>query len=498
MPSIPTTIGPLPRSVAQRPAELLRPLAFVAGVLLAEALLAHVVVGPQATRLLLLCVAVLGAAFVLRFPLATALVFLALTDFIFFPTFFAFPLGSIGVRPPELILTALLAIALVRPERRSWGGGAGIALAVFLALVAASALLAIGAGRTGLTAAFNSARPIYLLAFFYVVVRLFPRPEQRRTLLAGAAALAALTGVVALMSSLGVGFADSLVGSGNQVVGVEGAFNAIERVRLPGLSAGYALFWFVVVQILSRHSSKRLAWTLACAGIALDIVVSFNRNMWIGLAIGLVLMTLVGGQAVRRRLAAALATLVAVVALSLLLGGSTAGNSTVEPIVQRGQTLLNPAKTGQENSLTEREHETTKAWGAVESHLLLGIGAGAPFGISSIHTLTSGGFIVGYLTEPQLFLHNQYLYLVLIAGVPGLIAFVLFLGIPLISGLRRAPGDPAIAACAVGLALIMISSVVAIYFTVADMTAVVGLLAGVLVADREGPAAVGEASGLVA
>ena len=43
----------------------------------------------------------------------------------------------------------------------------------------------------------------------------------------------------------------------------------------------------------------------------------------------------------------------------------------------------------------------------------------------------------------------------------------------------------------------MISSVVAIYFTVEDMTAVLGLLAGVLVADAEGRAADGEPSGLL-
>ena len=37
-----------------------------------------------------------------------------------------------------------------------------------------------------------------------------------------------------------------------------------------------------------------------------------------------------------------------------------------------------------------------------------------------------------------------------------------------------------------GIALIMVSAVVAIYFTVEDMTAVLGLLTGVLVADAEG------------
>jgi hypothetical protein len=62
---------------------------------------------------------------------------------------------------------------------------------------------------------------------------------------------------------------------------------------------------------------------------------------------------------------------------------------------------------------------------------------------------------------------------------------------------RRAPRDPAITACAVGLAGILISSVVAIYLTVPDMTGLIGLLAGVIIADRDSRAAAGEASGLI-
>jgi hypothetical protein len=86
----------------------------------------------------------------------------------------------------------------------------------------------------------------------------------------------------------------------------------------------------------------------------------------------------------------------------------------------------------------------------------------------------------------------------LIAGIPGLLAFLVFLGVPMAQAIRRSPGDPAIAACGVGIALIMISAVVAIYFTAEDMTAVLGLLTGIIVADREGRAAAGEPSGLLA
>jgi hypothetical protein len=74
----------------------------------------------------------------------------------------------------------------------------------------------------------------------------------------------------------------------------------------------------------------------------------------------------------------------------------------------------------------------------------------------------------------------------LISGIPGLIAFVLFLGLSVTTAWRRTPRDPAVAALGIGIALIMVSAVVAIYFTVIDMTAVLGLLTGVIVADSEG------------
>ena len=112
---------------------------------------------------------------------------------------------------------------------------------------------------------------------------------------------------------------------------------------------------------------------------------------------------------------------------------------------------------------------------------MLGIGPGVEFGVFNYefagpHSIKA---------EPQLFLHNQYLYLLLIVGLPGTIAFLLFLLIPMVRSFRRTPRDPAITACGVGIAMILISSVVAIYFSVEDMTAVLGLLTGVIVADSE-------------
>ena len=477
-------------------ADAARVAGFALALLATEALLARGVAGPEVARYVFLFLGLFALAFVFRFPMATALIFFGLTDFIFPTTYFAHSVGSLTVKPHELALACLFFLAVVQPKRRTWGGTAGIALAAFLALVAVSAALGVTSGRMSITEAFNWGRPLGLLAFFYVVIRLFPTPEERRMLLNGAAVLAALTGIVAVAIALGTSIGASLEPANSNTVTDEG-FGSIQRVRLAGLSAGYLLFWYAVVQTAVSRGWRRLSFFLIVGGIGLDIAVSFNRNMWMGIVLGALLMAVFGGTAVRHRLAVGCAVVLAGVAMLMVFGSSSTNSQIVKPIVKRGATILDPGKTTHESSLEDRARETSTAWAVAQRHLLLGVGTGATFGVFVNEPIDTGSFIIGVKTVPQFFLHNQYLYLILIAGIPGAIAFLVFLGTGVAQAIRRVPRDPAITALGVGLVMVMISSVVAIYFTVDDMTAMLGLLVGVIVADSEGRAVRGESSGLV-
>lgn len=454
--------------------------AFFAAALLLEAMVARGLAASSVSRPVMLLAGVAGLALVFRFPLATSFVLLGLIDFVFYPTFFAFELGPLSVRPHELALAGLLIVALVRPQRQSWGGAAGGALAAFLGMLMLAGVLAVGDGRTELTDVISWGRPFALLTLFYVVVRLFPQPEQRRQLLTGAAVLAALAGVVTLYVALGAGIGDTLSRGSEAILKEEEGAAGLLRVRLAGLSLAYALFWYVAVRIATARSGRPVGWSFLLAGMALAIAISFNRNMWLGLFAGLALMMVVGGPLVRNRLTVALAVSVAGIALLASLGSATE-NRVLDPVVQRGSTLFNPKGVEASSSLSDREHETRIAWPVAQRNALLGIGPGTEFGVYDFEFVGPHSVKV----EPQLFLHNQYLYLLLICGVPGAIAFLLFLAIPVVRSFRRTPIDPAITACGVGIAMIMISSIVAIYFSVEDMTAVLGLLTGVIVADAE-------------
>lgn len=498
MPNIPiTTALTWPKS-RRRVAELLRVGSFAAAVLVLEAVLAHGVTGPQISKLVFLFIGVLCFALVLRFPLATALAVLFFTDFVFYPTYFAQQVGPLSIRPHELALAALLVVAALKPKRQTFGGTAGWALIAFYAILVLASAIAVKSGATSLSDAFNFSRALFQLSIFFVIVRLFTEAQERRILLAGAAAIAAVTGVIAVLTAFGAGFGKALQAAGSQTIKAENGAEGIDRVRLPGLSASYALFWYSAIQLMWRRGGRLAFWWLALAGITIDIIISFNRNMWVGLIIGFVMVLVLGGVKARGRLGTAAVLLVSAAILFVIFGSSGSSNSVVEPIIKRGETIVTPEKTAKENSLQLRFEETEKAWGFAQHHLLFGAGPGASFGVEDKEVVTSGSVFLGERLVPQLFLHNQYLFLVLLCGVPGLVAFLVFLIAPIRDAFQRRPRDPAITACGIGLVLIMISALIAIYFTVEDMTAILGLLTGVIVADREGPAADGEASGLLA
>ena len=221
---------------------------------------------------------------------------------------------------------------------------------------------------------------------------------------------------------------------------------------------------------------KRQLWGLALAGIAINIAVSQNRNMWVGLVIGFALLTVFGGARLRYRVVVATAVLAAGAVLLLSAGLQVGDQSRFAPILERGTTLFDPAAVGQEKSLTHRGEETQLAWRAARENLLIGIGPGTNFGVVFGERRADGT----ERTTNQNFVHNQYLYLLMIGGIPLLAAFLCFLG----SVLRRAAGrlDATVLPVAVGLVMIMVSAAVMIYFSSFDMVATIALLAGVLVA----------------
>jgi O-Antigen ligase len=457
-----------------------RRLGLAAAAILAELILATALATGRLS--IALWVFVLAGMLAIAFaaPMATAVATLVLAASIFYAEWFSFTIGLLDANSAELLLGVLFVVAVANPKHKAWGGIAGASLAIFFVLLGVATFLAYSAGDVDLLGSFAWGRVFLLFAFFWVVIRLFGDRESIATLLGWASALGAVTGLIAVYLSVASGPDSILQDPSQQFIRSEEGLGIIQRVRLPGLSLAYGLFWYAVVRIVQTHGTRRLLWSAATLGMLANIAVSFNRNMWIGLAIGVLLMLILSGSLVRRRLAGALVAIgVAIALLASQLGQETQLN----PLIERGTTLTDTESLLTESSLQSRQNETDVAWDVAVTNPLIGIGPGVGFGVSFFEATAQGVWV----RVPQLFLHNQYLYVMLIAGIPALIALLVYLFTCLKAAYARRSRTPESAALGVGLIGIMLSAFVAIYFSASDMVFTIALITGALYAAHSNP-----------
>lgn len=452
--------------------------AFAVLIVCASVVLALGITEPRFRPLLALPAAAAGLVFVFRFPFAAVVGVLFFIAAIFSSGRFKVPVGPLELRVYEPLLGALLLVALVRPRRQWWGGAAGVALAVLFAAVTASAVLAIDAGRVQFADAYHYSRALAPLLLFFVVVRLFPELRDIRRLLLVAGVLAATTGVVSLAaSSPDSSVAQFLNPNDSSAIRDKEGMGMVNRVRLAGTNLAYVIFWYGAVQAMLTRGSRRVLWLTLLTGMGIGLALSFNRNMWLGLAIGFALILLISHRGARRPLVVGLAALVAAGAVAGLVGVRVSNDSRLYPVIERAATLLDPRQEARDSSLTERFLENRFAMAALEQHPLTGVGPGAPFGLATTADLGYGPRVRVYNT----FVHNQYLHLLLIAGPVALLSFLIFILAPIISGLRRMRTDPEFLSLAVGVALAMVSAMVMIYFVHPTGAGVIGLVIGAMV-----------------
>ena len=345
--------GSAASSTAEAVARAARLAAPVLAVLVAELILAAAIVQGHVAYAVLLLAAVVGLTLVFQQPALVALGIGLLTDSLFRPTFVELPVGPSNLRLHELALGGLLLASVLRPKARGWGGTAGGWLAVFLVVLVVSAATAVAAGRVSASNAIAWSRPFFLLTIFWVVVRLFPDAPTRRRLLLGGAVIAAASAVVALAIALGSGLGDKLLSPADQATAAAHAVGSFKRIRLPGLSLGYALFWYVATQVYLARGIRRTGWSLLLAGDLLAIAISFNRNMWLGLVVGCLLMAMVGGFALRARLVHALVVAVAGLLVIAVIGAGSSQAGPAAALIKHHPADL-PTERGQPRELAPR------------------------------------------------------------------------------------------------------------------------------------------------
>jgi len=353
------------------------------------------------------------------FPLAGCGVYMFLAAGIVDSGQYIFHAGGRTLYGDEVVLAVLLLRAILRPRRKTWGGPAGAALAAFLAIFLFSTALAVEAHTTSLNNAVTWGRVFFVMTYFWVVVRLAPDRRRLGILLAAGIMLGVLSGIVGLAVALS-GDANTIFQSSGNMVNAPGT--SFLRVRMPGLGLGFMLLWVLVVWLIRNRRPHRL-WIICLPWVLIVILISQNRNMWVVDAFSLVLVMLIAGPRVRGRLIISLVALVAAIAVLIVvpLGGSTAP-SPLTPIVARASTLLNPRAVQASSSASDRDYEDQQGWATAKRNLAIGIGPGVSYGAT---IGTGSGDTVSYTA--RLFLQNQYLYLLVITGIPGVVAWILFL-----------------------------------------------------------------------
>jgi O-antigen ligase len=254
------------------------------------------------------------------------------------------------------------------------------------------------------------------------------------------------------------------------------------RVRPPGLTMVYIVAAFALARVLwgpARH--RLLAWGMAALTVS-GVILSLNRNMVLGLALGLCAAAVVSPR--KHRFVVLAATVgIAVLGFGLVAQGSGLASDTV---VSRLTSISNYSQL-RTTTLNDRYYEDHIAWQRIRDHPIGGLGWGLDYG--AVILSYNDGFVTA---QPRSFMHEQYLWIWMRAGIVGLVALVTALGLGIWNGARwcRARSGEADgwigAGVVVSLVAMAASSNVAIYLTPPDsIVPLVGVLALACVMRRD-------------
>jgi O-antigen ligase len=389
--------------------------------------------------------------------------------------------GGIDVRPPEIIAGVALLGALYK---------AGVerlrAVAVPLALLGVFVTFAVVATVTALLLDYvtpsEAAQGGRALIYFglAVVIALIEEARTLRRVFDVLLLLCALTGAFAVAASALPAAADvaNALSAGAAVTPDDSeGFASLLRVRMPGLALCYALLLPGIGLVLAgRHRGNALR-IVALVLMFAAIVVSFNRNQWVGSILGVIAATVVGAPLFRRRIIGSLAPITALAMLGLSV--VFVRTDAAQTVLVRFQSLIQPESVAQSSSIQTREIESELALAQVKESPVIGLGAGSDYG----NVVNYGDQLNSATT-----VHNQYLEIALHYGIPALLVFLLTCAVFLWRGVRTARGGTTlasfIAATSVGAVVaILASSVVAMYLTPPHTTAALAILLGLLLVD---------------
>jgi O-antigen ligase len=395
-------------------------------------------------------------------------------------------ISSLRFTPAEILLWIALGslVLLPRDVRRALRDLArrreSVAMALFLIAVVAGVAVGMENGASLHKAAFDMRLMLFYAAFWPALAAL----TRGRELVVRLVCAGVVVVVVLQILQVVVGPAKHLfvIAPTDVASSLTSDGTGFLRVRPPGLTTVYIVTAFALARLLWGPARRRLPGAaIACVGLT-GVILSLNRNMLLGLALGLCVATLISPQ--RHRFVVLVATLgVVVSAFGLLAQSQSAGSNAV---VSRIASITNYPKLKQQ-TLADRYYENDIALRRIRAHPIGGLGWGPDYG--AVVLSSDDGFLV---TKPRSFMHEQYLWIWMRAGIVGLLSLIAALAFGLWNGARwsRARHGKEDAWLGVGIVVSLVamaaSSNVAIYLTPPDSTVpLVGVLALAAVMRRD-------------
>jgi hypothetical protein len=393
--------------------------------------LAAIFTGVLITRHFLLAVVLVGA-FVLVITVARVpwLPYVLVSASVATVAFYAGWPEVLGIKIPELLLAAALLASgaqLARGEPRA-PSIATVLVGLFLTATAVGIYLGLTHGAT-LAEAVKAMRPMVFYAVFWPAV-VAARDPRRRLLVMRLGAIAAIAVVGFQLAQIQVGLERPLFAfaSGVEHLALTPQPDGFLRVRPPALTLIYVVTIFAATYLLWGPRRQRLHVSLVCGVGALGVLLSLNRNMILGIVLGLAIAAVVVPRRNRFLVAGLVLTLLAVTAISLVPGERGAG--TTGSVIERVLSIGDVSEL-QSGTLSDRSYENRFALDVLKEEPLTGIGWGTPYGAR--FTEYRNGRLV---TEPRGFMHQQYLWIWMRTGLAGLLVLLILLGIALASAVR--------------------------------------------------------------
>ena len=386
--------------------------------------------------------------------------------------------SSLKFVPAEVLLWISLACLplMARDVRRQVAElasrGESVALVAFLAAVLGGVAVGVENGASVHAAVFD-ARYMLFYAAFWPALAAFAGGFRLmfRLVCAGVILVVALQAIQVVVGPSTHMF---LIASSDLKSSLTSDGTGFLRVRPPGLTTVYITSAFALARVLWGPRHHRAAvWCIALVSLT-GVILSLNRNMVLGLVIGLSAAALVAKQ--RHRVVVMATALALTLSAVVLLAQSSAISSN--PVASRFASITDYSAL-RTQTLNDRYYENGLAMQRIRAHPIAGLGWGPTYG--AVLQSYDAGFVV---TTPRTFMHEQYLWIWMRAGIAGLIALLVMLAFGIVTGVRwcraRAYEEDGWLGAGVVAALVAVaaSSNVAIYLTPPDSTVpLVGVLA---------------------